>query len=102
MHRINAFRGWKEQLGAEGCAIWPPYLRFRKNEGGIDDFAEGYKTFGFQRPQSSLISEESSWTGTRPSRNGALRSGFQKHEKCFSSASSTIGSLVEDVRFCGV
>lgn len=23
--------------------------RFRKNEGGVDEFAEGYKTFGFQR-----------------------------------------------------
>ena len=24
-------------------------LRFRRNEGGIDQFAEGYNTFGFQR-----------------------------------------------------
>lgn len=59
MNRINAFRGWKEQRMAwiyidPGVAL---YLileycgpRFRKNEGGMDKFAEGYKTFGFQRP----------------------------------------------------
>ncbi|CAL1136649.1 unnamed protein product [Cladocopium goreaui] len=45
MHRINAFRGWKEQ--------------FRKNEGGVDQLAEGYKTFGFQRHES-----EQKWTFT--------------------------------------
>ncbi|CAE7744976.1 SBE2.2 [Symbiodinium pilosum] len=38
MRRVNAFRGWKEQ--------------FRKAEGGIEAFAEGYKVFGFQRHEA--------------------------------------------------
>jgi len=72
MHRINAFRGWKEQ--------------FRKNEGGVDQFAEGYKTFGFQRHESEqkwtftewlpaareafLIGEFNNWENTHPLKPG--------------------------------
>ena len=32
-----------------GLPLVAAYCRFRKNEGGVDQFAEGYKTFGFQR-----------------------------------------------------
>jgi len=45
MQRINAYRGWKEELV--------------KNEGGIEKFAEGYKIFGFHRNEA-----EKKWTFT--------------------------------------
>jgi len=68
MHRVNAFRGWKEQ--------------FRKTEGGIESFAEGYKIFGFQRHEAEkkwsfnewlpaarkvfLVGEFNAWEKTHP------------------------------------
>eukprot|EP00931_Biecheleriopsis_adriatica_P037103 TRINITY_DN2129_c0_g3_i1.p1 TRINITY_DN2129_c0_g3~~TRINITY_DN2129_c0_g3_i1.p1 ORF type:complete len:1462 (-),score=350.98 TRINITY_DN2129_c0_g3_i1:235-4620(-) len=45
MQRINAYRGWKEEL--------------KNNEGGIEKFAEGYKIFGFHRNEA-----EKKWTFT--------------------------------------
>ncbi|CAK9050922.1 unnamed protein product [Durusdinium trenchii] len=72
MHRINAFRGWKEE--------------FRRNEGGIDQFAEGYNTFGFQRHElehkwtftewlpearkAFLIGDFNNWENTHPLQPG--------------------------------
>ena len=61
MHRVNAFRGWKEQRQPRTELLRGPKprrprtLRFRKTEGGIESFAEGYKIFGFQRPRRSRV-----------------------------------------------
>lgn len=74
--RVNGYRWWKDEL--------------QKNEGGLQGFAEGYKTFGFNRSatgytyrewlpnakQVFLAGEFNDWSNTTPLRNA----GFGKWE----------------------
>ena len=114
MRRVNAFRGWKEQPRTERKS-WPQHplvpvllillplvlLRFRKAEGGIEAFAEGYKVFGFQRPtwigrRESLplaLDGSPQYLGTKRRRSGFLLSGCPPRRESSSLETSMAGQL---------